>query len=436
MNTRWKQRVITPEEAVRLVEPNNHVFLTGVCATPQAFDDALCQHYDHLQDVKVLQLLSLGKPLCVTPDMAAHVRVNSLFLDGNARQLVKSGLADFTPAFLSEIPHLFRQGHIPLDVAVIHVAPPDEHGYCSLGVEIGITKSAAESARIVIAEVNPRMPRSLGDSFVHVNDIHYFLDVDYALPEIKPAPASEVQNQIAAHIAQEIPDGATLQTGIGGIPDAVLQSLTGHKDLGVHTELFSDGVMKMIEAGVITNKRKTLHTGKVTAGFIIGTQALFDYVHDNPIFEMHPTEYINDPFIIAQNELMISINSALEVDLTGQVCADSIGHEFYSGVGGQVDFVRGASRSKGGKAIIALPSTAQNGKLSRIVPNLKNGAGVTTSRNDVRYVATEFGVAKLYGKSIAERAKALINIAHPDFREDLMAFARQQYHLGRNYQGV
>jgi 4-hydroxybutyrate CoA-transferase len=275
------------------------------------------------------------------------------------------------------------------------------------------------------------MPRTLGDSFIHVNQINYFIDVNYELPDIQAPPSSETQQQIAKHIAEYIPDGATLQMGIGGIPDAVLRYLTNHKDLGVHTELFSDGVMDMIEAGIVTNARKTLHPGKVVAGFVIGTRKLYNYINDNPIIELHPTEYVNDPFIIAQHDRMVSINSALEIDLTGQVCADSIGTRFYSGVGGQIDFVRGASRSKGGLSFIALPSTAKKGTISRIVPTLKPGAGVTTSRNDIRIVATEFGVADLWGRSIKERVHTLVNIAHPDFREDLLRYAREQNYISK-----
>lgn len=427
----WKSRIVSAEVAAAQIKSGNRVFLTGNCSTPEVFIDALCQRYHELRAVELVQILSIGKPMCISPDMAEHIRVNTLFIDHNVREAVNIGLADFTPVFLSEIPNLFRSGRMVLDVAVINVSPPDDHGYCSLGVEVGVTKSAAESAGIVIAEVNPHMPRTLGDSFIHVSQIHYFIDVDYPLPEIKPQPASEVQDSIATHIAELIPDGATLQTGIGGIPDAVLRRLTQHKNLGIHTELFSDGVMQMIEAGVITNASKTLHRGKVVAGFIIGTRKLFEFVHDNPIFEMRPTEYVNDPFVIARNDRMISINSALEVDLTGQVCADSIGYSFYSGVGGQLDFVRGASRSREGKAIIALPSTAKNDTLSRIVPSLKPGAGVTTTRNDVHFVATEYGVADLHGRSIRERVHALVGIAHPDFREELLAFAREHYHIDR-----
>jgi acetyl-CoA hydrolase len=318
-------------------------------------------------------------------------------------------------------------------MAVIHVSPPDEHGYCSYGVEIGVSKTAAECAGIVIAEVNPNMPRTLGDSFIHVSQIDYFIDVDYPLPELPPLPSSPIQDQIAQHIAELIPDGATLQTGIGGIPDAVLCRLKGHKNLGVHTELFSDGVMDMIERGVITNAMKTIHPGKVIAGFVIGSRKLYDFIDDNPIFELHPTEYVNDPFVIAQNDRMISINSAIEVDVTGQVCADSVGPKFYSGVGGQLDFVRGATRSKDGASFIALPSTAKNGAISRIVPQLKPGAGVITTRNDVHFVATEYGVVDLWGRSISERVHALASIAHPDFREDLLRYAREQNYIGRAY---
>jgi 4-hydroxybutyrate CoA-transferase len=426
----WQLKKVSPDEAAQSVISGQRIFLTGNCSTPQRFLSALCQRSHKLQEVQLVQLLDIVPNKYITPEIAEHIRVNSLFISANVRQAVNTGLADFTPVFLSEIPRLFRSGRLVLDVAVIHVSPPDQHGYCSYGVEVGVTKSAAESAGIVIAEVNPQMPRTLGDSFIHVSQIDYFIDVDYPLPELKPLPTSAVQARIATHIAELIPDAATIQTGIGGIPDAVLRSLTNHKNLGIHTELFSDGVMDMIETGIITNAAKSIHAGKVVAGFVLGTQALFDYIDDNPVFELHPTEYVNDPFVIAQNDRMISINSALEVDLTGQVCADSIGHQFYSGVGGQVDFVRGASRSSGGKAIIALPSTAKEGSISRIVPTLTPGAGVTTTRNDVHFIVTEYGAADLYGRSISERVQALVNIAHPDFREDLLAFARKQHYVG------
>jgi acetyl-CoA hydrolase len=316
-----------------------------------------------------------------------------------------------------------------VDVALIHVSPPDEHGFCSLGIEVGLTKSAAESARVIIAEVNQRMPRTLGDSFIHVSRLHYVVPVDYDLPELAMGDEgpSEVVEKIASYIAELIPDGATMQLGIGAIPDAVLKYLFEKRDLGIHTELFSDGVVDLVEAGVLTNSRKTLHPGKIIAGFILGTRRLYEWVDDNPLIELHPTEYVNDPFVIAQNERMVAINSAIEVDLTGQICADSIGTRLYSGVGGQLDFIYGASRSKAGVPIIALPSTARN--FSRIVTTLKPGAGVVTSRNHVRYVVTEFGVADLYGKTIHQRSQALINIAHPQFREQLTDEAREIHYL-------
>jgi 4-hydroxybutyrate CoA-transferase len=427
----WHQRRISAEAAAAKITSGQRVFLTGNCSTPQHFLQALVARYQEVQAVEIVQVLDLGAGNYITAEMSDHIRINSLFLSGKVRNLVNQGVADFTPVFLSEIPHLFRSGRLVLDIAVIHVSPPDEHGYCSYGVEVGVTKSAAESAGIVIAEVNPNMPRTLGDSFIHINQIDYFIDVDYKLPEVKPEASSPVQDRIADHIAELIPDAATLQMGIGGIPDAVLRRLTNHKNLGIHTELFSDGVMHMIEMGVITCAAKTRHTGKVVAGFVLGTQVLYDYIHDNPVFELHPTEYVNDPFIIASHDHMVSINSAIEVDLTGQVCADSIGNQFYSGVGGQVDFVRGASRSKGGMTFIALPSTAKNGTISRIVPMLKPGSGVTTTRNDVHFIATEYGVADLYGRSISERVAALVNIAHPNFRDDLLAYARNQHYISR-----
>jgi 4-hydroxybutyrate CoA-transferase len=429
----WEKRILSPEAAASQIRSGQRVFLTGNCSTPQVFSRALAARYRELHSVEIVQLLDLGAGDYITAEMAEHIRINSLFISGKVRKLVQAGAADFTPIFLSEIPHLFRSGRLVLDVAVIHVSPPDVHGYCSYGVEVGVTKSAAESAGIVIAEVNPNMPRTLGDSFIHVDQIDHFVMVDYKLPEITPEPSSATQERIAAHIAELIPDAATLQTGIGGIPDAVLRRLTNHKNLGIHTELFSDGVMEMIERGVITCAHKSIHAGKVVAGFVLGTQALYDYIHDNPIVELHPTEYVNDPFIIAQNERMVSINSALEVDITGQVCADSMGAKFFSGVGGQLDFVRGASRSKGGMTVISLPSTAKDDTISRITTTLKLGSGVTTTRNDVHLIATEYGVADLYGRSISERTQALINIAHPKFRDELEAYARQQNYLSRTY---
>lgn len=431
--TQWQSKRVSPEEAASKVRSGQRVFLTGNCSVPQAFVAALVDRYADLRDVELVQLLDLNPNQYITPEMSEHIRVNSIFISHNVRKAVNDGFADFTPIRLAEIPLLFSRGVLHLDVAVIQVSPPDIHGYCSYGVEIGVTKTAAETADLIIAEVNPNMPRTLGDSFIHMNKIDYYIDVDYPLPEVPSAPASEVQTRIAKHIAAMVPDRATMQMGIGGIPDAVLKELTNHKDLGVHTELFADGVIELIESGVITCAAKTLHTGKVVAGFVLGSTRLHKYIHDNPFFEFHPTEYVNDSYVVAQNDRMISINSALEVDITGQVCADSIGPAFYSGVGGQLDFVRGAARSKDGKTFIALPATAKKGTMSRIVPYLKPGAGVTTTRNDVHYVATEFGVADLWGRTIAERVHALVNIAHPDFREGLLAYAREHNYIGKVY---
>jgi 4-hydroxybutyrate CoA-transferase len=427
----YRERSVTPEQAVTSLQSGFRIFLTGNCSVPQKVLAAFVKHAKSLQDVEIVQVLTIGNADYVAPEMAGHIRVNSLFVSDDVRQAVNEGRADFTPCFLSEIPGLFKNAHLPLDAAFIHVSPPDEHGFCSFGVEVGVTKTAAQSARIVIAEVNPHMPRTLGDSFIHVSKINFIVPVDYALPETPMGTSSELSIRIAKHIAAMIPDGATLQMGIGGIPDAVLNELHNHKHLGVHTEMFSDGIISLVERGIIDGEMKTLHPGKIVAGFMLGTKSLYDFVHDNPVVELHPTEYVNDPFIIAQNAKMVAINSAIEVDLTGQVCSDSIGTRFYSGVGGQVDFIYGASRSTGGIPIIALPSTAKvKGVLtSKIVPTIRLGGGVVTTRNHVRYIVTEHGVADLYAKKIRERARALINVAAPEFREELEKKAKELHYM-------
>jgi acetyl-CoA hydrolase len=380
--------------------------------------------------VEICQALTVGPADFVNPEMEGHLRVNTMFISANVRKAVQEGRADFTPVLLSEFPLLFKNKILPLDVALIHVSPPDEHGFCSLGVEVGLTKSAAEAARITIAEVNEQMPRTLGDSFIHVSQLDCVVPVNYPIPEMAMSEEGdhETVEKIAGFIADLIPDGATMQMGIGAIPDAVLNYLFNKKDLGIHSELFSEGVIDLVEAGVLTNARKSLHPGKIVAGFILGTKRLYDWVDDNPLIELHRTEYVNDPFVIAQNDRMVAINSAIEIDLTGQVCADSIGPKLYSGVGGQLDFIYGASRSKGGVPIIAMSSTStlRDGTvISKIMPMLKQGAGVVTSRNHVRYVVTEFGMAELYGKTIRQRAHALINIAHPQFKDELLARAKE-----------
>jgi acetyl-CoA hydrolase len=431
---RYRSKIVSAEEAVRHIQSNQRLFLTGNCSTPRELLAALVRRAPQLENVEICQALTIGPADYVGPEMAGHLRVNTMFISSNIRKAVQEGRADFTPVLLSEFPLLFKRGFLPVDVALVHLSPPDEHGFCSFGIENGLTKSPAESARMIIAEVNEQMPRTLGDSFIHVNRLSYVVPVDYPLAEMKMGEdgSSEVIDKIAGYIAELIPDGATMQMGIGAIPDTVLKYLYNKKDLGVHTELFSDGVIDLVEAGVLTSARKSLHTGKIVAGFILGTQRLYDWVDDNPLIELHPTEYINDPFVIAQNERMVAVNSAIEVDLTGQVCADSIGPKLYSGVGGQLDFIYGASRSKGGVPIIALPSFAEmrdGTRLSRIVALLKQGAGVVTSRNHVRYVVTEYGVADLYGKSIRQRSQALIQVAHPDFREDLERQAHELRYL-------
>jgi acetyl-CoA hydrolase len=425
----YESRIVTPDEAVTHIKSGQRVFLTGNCSVPQKVLGALVGYAPQLENVEICQALTIGPADYVSPAMEGHLRVNTMFISANIRKAVQEGRADFTPVLLSEYPLLFKRGILPIDVALIHTSPPDEHGFCSLGIEVGLTKSSAESAKIIIAEVNQRMPRTLGDSFIHVSRLNYVVPVNYPLPELIMAGEgpTDIIEKIAGFISELIPDGATMQLGIGAIPDAVLNYLFEKKDLGIHTELFSDGIIDLVEAGVLTNARKTLHPGKIIAGFVLGSQRLYNWVDDNPIIELHPTEYVNDPFVIAQNEKMVAINSAIEVDLSGQVCADSIGHKLYSGVGGQLDFMYGASRSRGGVPIIALPSTVKD--ISRIVTTLKPGAGVVTTRNHVRYIVTEYGIADLYGKTIRQRAQALINIAHPQFREELTNQARILHYL-------
>ena len=425
----YEARIVTPDEAVTHIKSGQRVFLTGNCSVPQKVLSALVRYAPQLENVEICQALTIGPADYVSPAMEGHLRVNTMFISANIRKAVQEGRADFTPVLLSEYPLLFKRGILPVDVALIHTSPPDEHGFCSLGIEVGLTKSSAESAKVIIAEVNQRMPRTLGDSFIHVSRLNYVVPVDYSLPELIMADdgPTDIIEKIAGNISELIPDGATMQLGIGAIPDAVLKYLFEKKDLGIHTELFSDGIIDLVEAGVLTNARKTLHPGKIIAGFVLGSQRLYNWVDDNPIIELHPTEYVNDPFIIAQNERMVAINSAIEVDLSGQVCADSIGHKLYSGVGGQLDFMYGASRSRGGVPIIALPSTVRD--ISRIVTTLKPGAGVVTTRNHVRYIVTEYGIADLYGKTIRQRAQALINIAHPQFREELTNQAQTLHYL-------
>jgi 4-hydroxybutyrate CoA-transferase len=421
----YRRKVTSVNQALAAIQSGNRVYLGGGAGVPKALIDGLTARASELRGVELTHILTFADAPYVEPQYQKSFRVNALFIGPNVRQAVQKGQADFTPVFLSEIPDLFRNGPLQIDVVLMSISPPDEHGFCSFGAEVGTTKPAAESARVIISEVNRQMPRTLGDSFIHVSRLHHIVEVDYPLPEAPQGGSSDEHLRVGEYIAEMIPDGATLQMGIGSIPDAVLQNLGSHKDLGVHTELFSDGIIDMVEAGVITCSRKTFHPGKIVAGFLFGSKRLYEFVHNNALIELHPTDYVNDPFNIAQNEKMVAINSALQVDLTGQVCADSIGPRIYSGVGGQVDFIRGAARSKGGLPIIAFLSTARDDTISRIVPMLYEGSGVVTTRNDVHYVVTEYGVASLYGRTVRERAQELIHIAHPKFRDELTAAAHE-----------
>ncbi|MGE5236895.1 MAG: acetyl-CoA hydrolase/transferase family protein [Acidobacteriota bacterium] len=423
----YRRRVTSADEAVKAIRSGDHVWLHGGCNNPEELITALVRRAPELENVEVIHILTFGRADYVDPAYAKSFRHRALFTGHNVRQAVNDGRADFVPVHLSMIPRLIEEGQLPIDVAVIHISPPDEHGFCSFGVGIECTKAAAERARTVIALVNTQMPRALGDAFIHVSKLTHVVEVDRPILELpQVTEIGEVARSIGAHVAELIDDGATLQMGIGEIPDAVLLFLKSKRHLGIHTEMFSDGVVELFESGVITNESKTLHRGKIVASFVLGSRRTFDFLDNNPFCEFHPSDYVNDPFVIAQNDKMVAINSALAVDITGQVCADSIGRSIYSGFGGQVDFIRGAAGSKGGKPIIALPATAKQGTLSRIVDALAEGSGVVTTRADVHYVVTEYGTASLFGKSLRERARELINVAHPGFREELRAAATRR----------
>jgi 4-hydroxybutyrate CoA-transferase len=421
--------MMSPDAALALVQSGQRVYIGGGCGVPTALLEALVARAPELHNVEIIHILTAGDDPTTAPEYGDAFRHNALFIGSNVRHAVQQGHADFTPVFLSEIPRLFRSGVLPLDVALIQVAPPDEHGFCSLGVEVGCTLTAAQLAHTVIAEINPRMPRTLGDSFIHCSRITACIETDRPLCEVPMGTDNPVAERIGHLIAELIPDGATLQLGIGAIPNAVLRSLGGKRHLGIHSELVSDGIIDLVEAGVIDGEAKSIHRGKLVAGFMLGTRRLFDWAHNNAMVELHPTEYVNDPFVIARHRHMVAINSALQVDLSGQVCADSLGPKLYSGAGGQVDFIRGAARAEGGQPIIALPATAKAATVSRIVPTLDLGSGVVTSRYDVHTIVTEYGVAQLYGQTLAQRARALIAIAHPAFRESLTDTARRMHYI-------
>jgi acyl-CoA hydrolase len=410
---------VSAREAVQVIKSNDRVFVHTAAAAPQELIDAMTERASELRNVEVCHLHIEGNAPYADPNLRDSFHVNSLFIGHNVRHTLKAGNGSYTPVFLSEVPHLFRSGKLPIDVALIQVSPPDKHGYCSLGISIEATLAAVESAKHVIAKVNPRMPRTHGDGIIHISRLNTFVYIDSPIHEHSLPEPGEIENQIGKHIAELIEDGSTLQMGIGGIPNAVLKNLGSHKALGLHTAMFSDGVIDLVEKGVITGENKVINPGRILSGFAMGSRRLYDFIDDNPFIEMRDVSFVNDIAIVRQNPKVVAINSAIEVDLSGQVCADSIGSNLYSGVGGQMDFIRGASLSKGGKPIIALRSTTRKG-ISRIVPFLKPGAGVVTTRANVHYVVTEFGVAYLYGKTIKERVKALVKIAHPYHREGIM----------------
>ena len=431
----WRQdysrKCMCAAEALEAVHSGDRLWIQSGCGTPSVLVDALVARAPWLNDVEIVHMKTLGNADYTRPEFEGHFRHRGLFLGENVREAVAAGRADYTPIFLSEIERLFEDGALPLNIVLIQVSPPDEHGYVSLGTTVDCSLTAARCAHTVIAEVNDQMPRTHGDTAIHVSHISFIVETSRPLLEVRGEPFTEIQRRVGENVAALIPDGATLQTGIGGIPDAVLSCLGDKRDLGIHTEMCSDGVIELMESGVLTGERKSLHRGKAVLSFVLGSQRLFDFIRENPSFEFRSISYTNDPFVVAQNDRMVAVNSAIQVDLTGQVCADSMGTTPYSGFGGQLDFIRGAARSKGGVPIIALPSTAVHGSVSRIVPVLEPGAGVVTSRADVHFVVTEHGIAYLHGKSLRERAEALIAIAHPKFQADLEDFAVRAHYLER-----
>jgi acyl-CoA hydrolase/GNAT superfamily N-acetyltransferase len=426
---RYASKILTAQGAIRRIQAGQRIFIGSGAAEPVSLVEALVAHGEHLADNDVVHLLTLGAAPYTRPELSGRFRHAAFFIGPNVREAVQDGRADFVPVFLSEIPRLIRSRRSRIDVALIQVTPPDVHGQVSLGVSVDVVRAAVEAADLVLAEVNPLMPRTLGDAFIHVRDLDGLIPVERPVLELHPELPDEVSMAIGRHVASLVPDGATLQTGIGKIPHAVLTALSGHHDLGIHTEMLSDTVIDLVEAGVVNGRKKTLLPGKIVTSFVMGTKRLYDWVHDNPSVELMPSDFTNDPFVVARNDVMVAINSALAVDLTGQVASDTVGGRFFSGIGGQVDFIRGAARSRDGKPIIALPATAKGGTVSRIQTVLEAGAGVVTSRGDVHFVVTEYGVADLWGKTVRERAEALIEVAHPDFRTELVATAKARKYV-------
>ena len=426
---KYKDKITGAAKAMRLVQSGDSVFIGGHSAQPQHLINAMVEFCDEVRDVRIIHLLSMGQAPYLEEGCRDRFSMNTFFIGDNVRAALEQGYGDYTPIFLSEIPEEFESGRIPIDVALVTVTPPDPGGLCSLGVSVDVIKSAVANAKYVIAQVNSRMPKTYGDSFIHVNAIEALVPHDEDLIEVPSADVDDVMRRIGHNVSRLVEDGSTIECGIGRVPQVVTECLCDKKDLGVHTEMFGDWIIDLIECGAVTCAKKSLNRGKVVASFCMGTQRLYDYLNNNHFFEFYPTEYVNDINIIAQHEKMVAINVGLEIDLTGQVCADSLGYKFFSGIGGQVDFIRGAARSRGGKAIIVVPSTAKNGTISRIVPHLTEGAGVVVTRGDVHYVVSEYGMAYLHGKSIRERVLSLINIAHPKFRAGLIQAAKERNYL-------
>lgn len=420
--------ITSPEKAVEVIKTGNRVFFQGAAMTPNELIDALCNRHKEIKDIEIVSIHTEGEARYTQAPCNESFTLNSLFVGGNVRKFVNGYKGDYVPIFLSEICLLFRRNILPLDVAFIQVSPPDKHGYCSLGVSVDVTLPAIEMAKKVVAQINPQVPRTHGDGIIHINQIDFAIEVDRPIHEHEPLEISRIDHQIGNHVASLIDDGATLQMGIGNIPNAVLSNLGNHKRLGIHTEMFSDGVLPLIEKGVITGEEKAVKQGKIVSCFAVGSRKLYDFIDDNPVCDFREAAYTNDTARIRRNPKVTAINSAIEIDLTGQVCADTIGSRQFSGVGGQMDFIRGASLSKGGKPIFAMSSETNKG-VSKIVPFLKEGAGVTTTRAHVHYIATEYGVVNLYGKNLKQRAHALISIAHPNHREYLEKEANKRFNL-------
>ncbi len=424
--TYYETHLTTAEEAVTHIKSGDRVVVAHACGEPSYLLDAMVANASAYRDVELVHMVAMGKGDYCKPEYAENFRHNAIFVGGSSREAVADGRADFSPSFFFEVPRLFSTT-MPVDVALVMVTPPDENGMCSLGVSVDYTQEAVKQAKLVIAQINPQMPWTGPNSLVSVKDLDVIVEHDAPLIELKPGKIGEIEKAIGEHCASLVPDGATLQLGIGAIPDAVLLFLKDKKDLGIHSEMFSDGVVELAEAGVITNAKKSLNPGKFVVAFLMGTKRLYDFVNHNPDVDMRPVDYVNHPFVVAQNDNLISINSCVQVDLMGQVASETVGSKQISGVGGQVDFVRGASAAKGGVSIIAMPSTVK-GKISKIVPLLDEGAAVTTSRNDVDYIVTEYGVAHLKGETLRQRARNLIAIAHPDFRDELKAEFEKRFH--------